>query len=114
MKPITYKITTGYKDNVVSQIEVEGFLAFELYGYQWGIHEERSHEADGSFTEWVVSEISTGHQLNCYLETEKEDAAVRAYKYLLNKGEIMVRYHVERARMKLQEYEMQQLQTGQA
>lgn len=112
MKPITYKITRGDHGLPQQFNEVAGFLAFELYGYQWGIHEERSHKADGSFTEWVVSEISTGHQLNAYLETEKQDASDRAYTYLLNKGEIMVKYHVERARMKLQEYEMQKVSEG--
>lgn len=107
MNPLTYNITRGYDEVTVScQIEVQGRLLFELYGYQWAGHMEATEEGDGNFDQWIVSEVSTG----CSLASGKifftaEEAKEWAWKYLLDKGEAMVRFHVEEARMKIQEYE---------
>ena len=108
MRPLTYKITRSYDESTVSsQIEVEGVILFELYGYQWAAHMDPNEEGDEwDFEHWSVSEVSTG----CGLSTGRvfptaEEAQYWAYSYLLKKGEAMTRFHVEKARMKLQEYE---------
>lgn len=114
MKPLTYKITRSYDESTVSsQIEVEGVILFELYGYQWAGHQEMSPDNESFFENWIVSEVSTG----CELVSGKtffqaEEASEWAWKYLGEKGYAMTRFHVERARMKIQEYEMQKVSQG--
>lgn len=59
MTEITYKISIGENGQLVDRKEVTGFLAFELYGYQWAVHQE----VDDDHYEWVVSEVSSGFGL---------------------------------------------------
>lgn len=106
MKPITYKITRGERGYPEQFHDVKGFVMFELYGYQWAGHMEATEEGDGDFDQWIVSEVSTG----CSLASGKifftaEEAKEWAWKYLLDKGDAMTRFHVEKARMKIQQYE---------
>ena len=113
MRPLTYKITRSYDESTVSsQIEVEGVILFELYGYQWAGHIETDEEGDSFFAQWVVSEVSTGAELvSGKIFLTAEEASEWAWKYLLEKGEAMTRFHVEKARMKLQEYEQNTART---
>jgi hypothetical protein len=107
MKPLTYKITRSYDESTVSsQIEVDGVILFELYGYQWAAHPDEQEIDPHAFVTWIVDEVSTG----CELVSSKtllsaDDAKEWAWKYLGEKGYAMTRFHVEKARMKLQEYE---------
>lgn len=93
MKEITYKISIGENGQLVEQKEVAGFLAFEMYSYQWAVHLD-----DDSYA-WVVSEVATGFGL-LILDTTftKEEVVGRAKAYLIHKGEVMVIHHVEKAR----------------
>jgi len=99
MKPITYKITVGYSEIPNSRVEVNGFFLFELFGYEWAAHQE--------FQEWIVEELSTGFELQIPHAPTLEEAHDRARKYLLEKGEVKTILHIEKARMKLQEYEQE-------
>jgi hypothetical protein len=106
MKQLTYKITQGYSESVTERTEVTGTVLFDLYGYQWAAHKEVVSEADGSFDNWIVSEVSTGYSVESgRILFTIEEAKEWAWSYLIKKGEILTRYYVERARMKLQEYE---------
>lgn len=73
---------------------------FELFGYQWATHQ------DIPAGNWIISEVSTGFELESgkFFE-DKEEASYWAWAYLLKKGEGLTRLHVEKARMKIQEYE---------
>lgn len=98
MKEITYKISIGENGQLVERQEVNGFLAFDLFGYQWAVHLDNDI--------WIVSEVATGFGLlNLDDKFTKEEVADRAKAYLFHKGEVMVIHHVEKARMKIQEYE---------
>lgn len=104
MKEITYKISRGENGKLVEREEVKGFLAFEMYGYQWGAHEEMIELHDGNFKVWVISEISTGFELESgKIFFERGDALAWAFKYLINKGEAIVRHQVEKAKELLTE-----------
>jgi hypothetical protein len=106
MKQLTYKITQGYSESVVERTEVTGTFLFDLFGYQWAAHKEVVSEVDGSFENWTVSEVSTGYSIKSgKIFFEIEEAKEWAWSYLIKKGEILTRYYVEHARMKLQEYE---------
>lgn len=100
MNPITYKITRGERGYPEQFHDVKGFVMFELYGYQWATHQ------DIPAGNWIVSEVSTGFELESgkFFEN-KEQAWGWAWDYLLKKGEGLTRFHVEKARMKIQEYE---------
>lgn len=103
MKEITYKISIGENGQLVERQEVNGFLAFDLFGYQWATHQ------DIPAGNWIISEVSTGFELESgkFFE-DKEEASYWAWAYLLKKGEGLTRLHVEKARMKIQEYENKQ------
>ena len=100
MKQLTYKITQGYSESVVERTEVTGTFLFDLFGYEWAAHQEPPLGC------WIVSEVSTGHELQSGKFFKSIDEAKEwAWRYLIKKGEILTRYYVEHARMKLQEYE---------
>lgn len=112
MKPITYNIVRGERGYPAQFHQVNGLLLFDLYGYQWAAHLEMQHEL-GDFACLIVSEVSTGFELESgKIFFEPELAKEWAWKYLIDKGEMMVRFHVERARMKLQEYDLQKMSEG--
>lgn len=100
MNPLTYTIVRGQRDYPEQFQEVKGFVMFELFGYQWATHQ------DIPAGNWIVSEVSTGFELESgkFFE-DKEEASYWAWAYLLKKGEGLTRFHVEKARMKIQEYE---------
>jgi len=101
MKQLTYKITQGYSESVTERTEVTGTFLFDLYGYQWAAHEVTQSQGG-----WIISEVSTGFSLESgHIFFTLNEAKEWAWSYLLKKGEILTRYYVEHARMKLQEYE---------
>jgi hypothetical protein len=104
MKQLTYKITQGYSESVVERQEVTGTFLFDLFGYQWAAHQEYLFNLPLGC--WIVSEVSTGFELESgKFFKDIDEAKEWAWSYLIKKGEILTRYYVERARMKLQEYE---------
>lgn len=106
MTPLTYTIVRGNRDYPEQFQEVKGFVMFELFGYQWAAHLDKQFEKEGDFECWIVSEVSTGFELvSGRVFFEVKEAKDWALSYLLYKGESMVRFHVEKARMKIQEYE---------
>jgi hypothetical protein len=107
MKQLTYKITQGYSELPNSRVEVNGFFLFELFGYQWAAHQEFEDVLE-LIPEWVVDEVSTGFELCIPRASTLEEAKDKAWKYLLDKGEILTRFHVEKARMKIEQYEQVQ------
>lgn len=107
MNPLTYTIVRGNRDYPEQFQEVKGFVMFELYGYQWATHQ------DIPAGNWIVSEVSTGFELESgRVFFEVQEAKDWALSYLLYKGEAMVRFHVEKARMKIQQYEHNEANHG--
>jgi hypothetical protein len=101
MKQLTYKITQGYSESLAERTEVSGTFLFDLFGYQWAAREVPQSEGG-----WIIDEPSTGFSLESgHIFFTLYEARDWAWSYLLKKGEILTRYYVERARMKLQEYE---------
>jgi hypothetical protein len=106
MNPLTYTIVRGNRDYPEQFHKVNGLLLFELFGYQWAAHKEMSPENESFFENWIVSEVSTGFELQSgKIFFCDEEAKEWAWVYLLKKGEGLTRFHVEKARMKIQEYE---------
>lgn len=100
MTPLTYRITRGEHGYPQQFHDVKGFVMFELFGYQWATHQELP---GGN---WIVSEVSTGHELESgkFFES-KEEAKEWAWDYLIRKGEILTRFYLNKAKMKIQEHE---------
>lgn len=102
MKEITYKISRGENGKLVEREEVSGLMLFELYGYQWGAHREMSTENESFFENWIISEVSTGFELESgKIFFDKDAAKDWAWKYLIEKGDVIVRYRIEQARQVL-------------
>jgi len=113
MKPVTYKITRGEHGNPEQFHEVSGFLMFELFGYEWAAHKDVNTECDGIFEHWIVSEVSTGFELvSGKILFNPEQAKEWAWKYLLDKGEPMTRFHLNQAKLKLASHDLQEMREG--
>lgn len=110
MKEIKYKITKGERDYPEQFQEVNGFLLFELFGYQWATHHDvPEHDWDC----WIVDEVSTGFELESgLLFSTPEKAKEWAYNYLLKKGEHITRFHIEKAKLKLANHDLQKMSEG--
>ena len=103
MKAIKYKISMGVDDEaqVLSTREVDGFEAFEKFGFKFGVHEstEKGQGTGGDFTCWEITEIGTGFRIPSPTPIfSAQDAITWAQKRLDEVGEAFVIDRINRAR----------------
>lgn len=89
MKPIKYKIACGpEKGKFGAMIEVNGFLAIEKWGPQFGIHNSTESTKHGDFQCWEITELTTGFRLPLTAPIHDRNQAIEAgLKFLEEKGE---------------------------